>query len=70
MLLYDSEQDYEAFMTLDHHVSTITSLQFNEYSTMDEVRVSGNPTYKKHIDLVSSSADKNLICKQLDYDRF
>lgn len=69
VLVYDSEQNYDAFTTLDHHVSTITSLQFNEYSTMDEIH-SGNQTYKKHIELVSSSADKNLISNKLDIDRF
>ena len=26
VLLYDSQNNYDAFMTLDHHVSTITSL--------------------------------------------
>ena len=26
VLLYDSENDYEAFMNLDHHTSTITAL--------------------------------------------
>ena len=69
VLVYDSEHNYDAFMTLDHHVSTITSLQFNEYSTMDEIH-SGNQTYKKHIELVSSTADKNLISNKLDIDRF
>ena len=35
ILLYDSERNYEAFLNLDHHNSTITSLEFNEYSSVD-----------------------------------
>lgn len=71
VLLYDSQLDYEAFMHLEHHVSTITSLQFNEYSTVEELkRSSTTPIYHRQIDLISSSADKNLICKNLDLERF
>ena len=72
VLIYDTEQNYEAFMNLDHHNSTITALQFNEYGTMDEKsrRLSGTPTYDKHVELISSSADRNLISKKLDLARF
>ena len=37
---------------------------------MEEGRLSGNPNYKKNIELVSSSADRNLISKALDLGRF
>ena len=70
VLLYDSETDYEAFMNLDHHTSTITALQFNEYSTIKEARMSGTPNYERNIELYSSSADKNLISKSVDLARF
>jgi len=57
-------------MSLDHHASTITSLHFNEYSTMEQSRQSGTPSYNRHVDIISSSADKNLISKNLDLNRF
>ena len=67
VLIYDSARNYEAFTSLDHHVSTITSLQFNEYSA---VEASVAASYKRKIELISTSADKNLINKQLDLDLF
>ena len=71
VLLYDSENNYDAFMSLDHHASTITSLHFNEYATVeDSRRQSGNPNYVMNVDLLSSSADKNLVSKNLDLKRF
>ncbi len=57
-------------MNLDHHASTITALQFNEFSSQETTRHSGSGEYKKNIELISSSADKNLISKKLDLDRF
>ena len=69
--VYDSEKDYEAFTVLDHHASTITALQFNEYSTAVENKSRlSNPSYERNIELVTSSADKNLITKNLDLGRF
>lgn len=58
MLLYDSENNYEVFMNLEHHASTITSLAFNESEA-----ASG-------IELISSSADKTLVSTRLDSERF
>ena len=69
--LYDSEKDYEAFTVLDHHASTITSLQFNEFSsTVSNKSRLSNPSYERNIELITSSADKNLISKSLDLSRF
>jgi len=71
VLLFDSEDNYHSFMNLDHHASTITALQFNEYSSTSDARLSSNqPEYRQMIELISSSADKNLACKQLDLERF
>ena len=67
VLLYDSARNYEAFTSLDHHASTITSLQFNEYSAVEASVAAG---YKRKVELISTSADKNLINKQLDLDLF
>lgn len=57
-------------MNLDHHSSTITSLAFNEFSTPNELRVSRESEYKSTIELISSSADKHLVSKRLDSERF
>ena len=57
VLLYDSDTNYEVFMNLDHHSSTITSLAFND------AEGSG-------IELISSSADKSLVSKRFDNARF
>ena len=56
---------------LDHHASTITSLQFNEFSsTVSNKSRLSNPSYERNIELITSSADKNLISKSLDLSRF
>lgn len=68
--IYDSAGNYEPFTSLDHHTSTITALQFNEYSTMEDARLSGSPSYTRHIELISTSADKNLINKKVDLELF
>lgn len=57
-------------MNLDHHASTITAVAFNQYSKASSERLSGQLDYKRHIELISSSADKNLVSKKLDLDRF
>ena len=57
-------------MNLDHHASTITSLAFNEYSQAENSKMIGQQDYKKTVELISSSADKNLISKKLDNERF
>ena len=33
-------------------------------------QISGQPTYKRNVELYSSSADRSLISKALDLDRF
>lgn len=60
VLLYDSDNNYEVFMNLDYHTSTITSLAFNESEDTDGVGIS----------LISSSADKSLVSNRLDNGRF
>ena len=35
---------------------------------MDDSRLSGAPTYSQHAELISSSADRNLINKRIDLD--
>ena len=67
--IYDSQGNYEPFTSLDHHTSTITALQFNTYSTID-TRLSGSPNYNKHVELISSSADRNLVNKAVDLETF
>ena len=67
VLCYDSENNYEVFMSMDHHASTITSLAFNDYATHSDNTMK---EYKSTVELISSSADKSLISKRLDSERF
>ena len=45
-------------MNLDDHSATITSLQFNVYSTLEAQRNAKTPTYTENIELYSASAGK------------
>lgn len=65
VLLYDSENNYEVFMNMDHHSSTITSLVFNESHDSQNI---GKSSSGKAIELISSSADKRLISKKLNFN--
>lgn len=69
VLVYDSETQYEAFTQLDHHSSTITALHFNEYS-VDVTKSKSNAAQQRNVELITGSADRNLITKSLDLDRF
>lgn len=70
MHVFDSQARYDLFASLDHHTSTITSLQFNEYAIQDDVRLSGSPNFVRQVELISSSADRNLISKKIDLEKF
>lgn len=65
ILLYDAENDYEAFTDLSHHSSTITALKFNESVSS----VKGANRMKPQVDLISGGADRNLVMKRLNQDK-
>ena len=65
ILLYDAENEYEAFTDLGHHSSTITALQFNESVGTQK----GASRLRANIDLISGGADRNLVMKRLDQDK-
>ena len=61
-MLYDAENDYEAFTDLGHHSSTITALKFNESVSTQK----GASRMKPQVDLISGGADRNLVMKRLN----
>lgn len=52
--IFDSSCDYEAVTVLEHHSSTVTSLQFYQHEST--------------LSLLSCSADKTICTKQVDLD--
>ena len=64
-MLYDAENDYEAFTDLGHHSSTITALKFNESVSTQK----GASRMKPQVDLISGGADRNLVMKRLNQDK-
>lgn len=51
--IFDTSQDYEAVTVLEHHTSSITSLQFSQQGD-------------KSISLLSCSADKTIVKNEID----